>query len=62
MNLIDRVLKQIETDMYNEDLTALEELLAHVPEEILAGYLSEDFENDGQPDEAQEWHDFDPDC
>lgn len=19
-------------------------------------------ENDGQPDEAQEWHDFDPDC
>jgi len=20
------------------------------------------FENDGQPDEAQEWHDFDPDC
>ena len=27
--------------------------------------LSEDDEddwNDGQPDEAQEWHDFDPDC
>ena len=25
---------------------------------------SEDFseENDGQPDWAQEWHDFDPDC
>jgi len=21
-----------------------------------------DDENDGQPDEAQEWHDFDPDC
>ena len=20
------------------------------------------FEHDGQPDEAQEWHDFDPDC
>lgn len=20
------------------------------------------FESDGQPDEAQEWHDFDPDC
>ena len=19
-------------------------------------------EHDGQPDEAQEWHDFDPDC
>ena len=22
----------------------------------------EEPENDGQPDEAQEWHDFDPDC
>ena len=22
----------------------------------------EDYEDDGQPDEAQEWHDFDPDC
>ncbi len=22
----------------------------------------EDFEDDGQPDEMQEWHDFDPDC
>jgi hypothetical protein len=23
---------------------------------------NEDPETDGQPDEAQEWHDFDPDC
>jgi hypothetical protein len=23
---------------------------------------SEYLEYDGQPDEAQEWHDFDPDC
>tara|TARA_A100001515_G_scaffold60766_1_gene47793 strand:+ start:310 stop:465 length:156 start_codon:yes stop_codon:yes gene_type:complete len=22
----------------------------------------EDYEDDGQPDEMQEWHDFDPDC
>lgn len=22
----------------------------------------EDYEHDGQPDEAQEWYDFDPDC
>ena len=22
----------------------------------------DDFEDDGQPDEAQEWFDFDPDC
>ena len=21
-----------------------------------------DYDHDGQPDEAQEWHDFDPDC
>jgi hypothetical protein len=21
-----------------------------------------DYEDDGQPDEAQEWYDFDPDC
>lgn len=26
-------------------------------------YSQEDaYEYDGQPDEAQEWHDFDPDC
>lgn len=24
--------------------------------------LQVDLERDGQPDEAQEWHDFDPDC
>ena len=22
----------------------------------------DEFDDDGQPDEAQEWHDFDPDC
>ena len=32
-----------------------------VIENILDDYLGEP-ENDGQPDEAQEWHDFDPDC
>ena len=24
--------------------------------------LLEEWEDDGQPDEAQEWYDFDPDC
>jgi hypothetical protein len=24
--------------------------------------IDEWYEDDGQPDEAQEWHDFDPDC
>jgi hypothetical protein len=27
-----------------------------------ANELSERFEDDGQPDEAQEWNDFDPEC
>jgi len=31
------------------------------PEILRVFKLSED-ENDGQPDEAQEWQDFDPDC
>jgi hypothetical protein len=24
--------------------------------------LDEEYEDDGQPDEAQEWYDFDPEC
>jgi hypothetical protein len=75
--LIDRVITQIELDMRGDDLTALEELLKRVAPQVLESYLPEvDFENleieiddishlnenDGQPDEAQEWHDFDPDC
>jgi len=61
--LVDRVITQIEIDMRGYDLTALEELLKRVPEKVLESYLPEvDSEYDGQPDEAQEWHDFDPDC
>jgi hypothetical protein len=39
-----------------------------VPAKVLESYLPEvdmdevETEYDGQPDEAQEWHDFDPDC
>ena len=29
--------------------------------ELIDGEVEDD-EYDGQPDEAQEWHDFDPDC
>ena len=65
-NLIERVLRQIDVDLQTGDLTALEELLKRVPEQVLESYLPEDeffvAEHDGQPDEAQEWHDFDPDC
>jgi hypothetical protein len=64
-SLIDRVITQIELDIQSLDLTALEELLKRVPEQVLESYLPEvdmEPEFDGQPDEAQEWHDFDPDC
>ena len=33
-----------------------------VHEMMLANDLVEDEEDDGQPDEAQEWESFDPDC
>ena len=64
-SLVDRVITQIELDIQSLDLTALEELLKRVPEQVLESYLPEvdmEPEFDGQPDEAQEWHDFDPDC
>jgi len=31
-------------------------------ENALHDAARDDIEHDGQPDEAQEWHDFDPDC
>jgi hypothetical protein len=50
MTLIDRVLKQIEQDVANKDFTCIEELLQHVPEQLLKGFLSEGF-MDGFEDE-----------
>lgn len=64
-NLIDLVIRQIQDDVDSGDVTALEELLKRVPVKVLESYLPEnqvETEYDGQPDEAQEWHDFDPDC
>jgi hypothetical protein len=61
--LVDRVLTQIQLDIDSGDVTALEELLKRVAPQVLESYLPEvETEYDGQPDEAQEWHDFDPDC
>jgi hypothetical protein len=61
--LVDKVITQIQLDIESGDVTALEELLKRVPAKVLESYLPEvDMEYDGQPDEAQEWHDFDPDC
>jgi hypothetical protein len=28
----------------------------------IQGVMSGSYDDDGQPDEAQEWHDYDPDC
>jgi hypothetical protein len=38
--LVDAVIEQIQIDVQNEDMTALAELLTHVPEEYLIGFLS----------------------
>ena len=64
-DLVDRVITQIQLDIDSGDITALEELLKRVAPGVLESYLPEvdnDGDYDGQPDEAQEWHDFDPDC
>jgi hypothetical protein len=63
--LVDKVIGQIYLDIESGDITALEELLKRVPAKVLESYLPEvemELEDDGQPDEAQEWFDFDPDC
>jgi hypothetical protein len=38
-SIIDYVIDQIELDIQNGDVTALEELLKHIPVEYLQGYL-----------------------
>jgi hypothetical protein len=39
--LIDAVIEQMKLDIQSEDWTAIEELLTHVPEQFLQGFLSE---------------------
>ena len=39
--LIDQALEQVKKDVADEDLTAIEELLKHVPINILIAFLSE---------------------
>jgi hypothetical protein len=43
--LINAAIEQILIDVQRGDLTAIEEMLTHVPEEILVGFLSGDEEN-----------------
>jgi len=61
------VVEEVEADSEEEAQQAFSELFGS-PAEMVEDYgtmtvelLSED-EYDGQPDEMQEWHDFDPDC
>ena len=42
--LLDDVLEQIERDIALGDLTAIHEMIAHLPDEVLQAYLPEDKE------------------
>jgi len=44
------------------ELMVMEGVPREACSEILRVFKQSEDENDGQPDEAQEWHDFDPDC
>ncbi len=46
--LINAVIEQIQIDISNGDLTAIEELLGHVKEEFLIGFLSQVNSNEGE--------------
>ena len=43
---------------YTDDELVMECLNRDMPD----SYYFDETEDDGQPDEAQEWHDFDPEC
>lgn len=50
-------------EMSREERGAFQELFNLCEDFLtLSEELQEEAERDGQPDEAQEWHDFDPDC
>jgi len=57
-------LKQLEQLADCGELSVLLDLLTDEQLESLADDFNEgrDMEHDGQPDEAQEWYDFDPEC
>jgi len=41
--LIDNVLEQIARDVENEDVTAIQEMIAHLPDNVLEAYLPLEF-------------------
>lgn len=59
--------KAIEQDLINQELSDEEiaskyGILLDTVYDILDDLQEELDEQDGQPDEQQEWHDYDPDC
>ncbi len=65
------LLSLVEDDMIDKD-TLIRDLLGYLSESEVADFARkndiitwldrDEDEDDGQPDEAQEWADFDPDC
>lgn len=62
------LLDNLEEGLYNKD-QMIADLLGWMSERDVAEFarandyiVAQDEEDDGQPDEAQEWADFDPDC
>ena len=65
------LLSLVEDDMIDKD-TLIRDLLGYLSESEVADFARkndiitwldrDEDEDDGQPDEAQEWYDFDPDC
>ena len=65
------LLDAVDEGMFDKD-SLIQDLLGWMSEDDVREFVQrndlmpwledEEEEEDGQPDEAQEWHDFDPDC
>jgi len=68
--LMQLAIDQIRSDLEVGDVTAIQVLLQKLDKDDLYYFLSEERQEiagtyddyDGQPDEAQEWESYDPDC
>jgi len=47
---------------YCESISKSNQLCTECGEPLVDNPNTDGLDYDGQPDEAQEWHDFDPDC
>ena len=59
------LVESLETGLSDDsiiELMVMEGVPREACSEILRVFKQSEDENDGQPDETQEWHDFDPDC